>query len=303
MRNLLSNLLGTISTNTEELQRLETDGEIVDFYTELQSDILDITHTETYGQVTYADVWEVVIREGLYQNLTENPAVAFEFLLISTHGPSNEYQEYLNLATDHRDLICLLAVSALVNDTTYREQKSFDGIIETEVCASLGDVSKLEYEAKRTRLDELLLNVDREIPDLDFISAKAAHTTNDSGLFNRPLIDLFSTDEELHFYFKAKNHGYATADGSEVNPTGNGAAYQLITDNRVISAVGREDAPDKILSISISAIRNVEIHAGWTKDRIDMEVEAQQTDGTYNIWVPYIGQYYTESDILAHLEK
>jgi len=301
IKDLLNNLFGTNRSYEEDLQRLETDGEIVDFYTELQSDILDTTQAETDVQVTHADVWEVVIREGLYQNLTENPAVAFEFLLISTHGPSNGYQEYLNLATDHRDLICLLAVSALVNDATYREKKSFDGVIETEVCASLGDVAKLEYEAKRTYLDELQTKI--HMSDLDFICAKAAHSTNDRGLFDRPLIDLLSTDEELHFYFKAKKHGYATADGSEINPTGNGAAYHLITNNRIMSAVGRKDAPDMVLSISISDIRNVEIHAGWTKERIEIEVEGRQIDDTYTIWVPSFGPDYTESDILAHLEK
>lgn len=302
IRNLLSNLFGGNHFYTKDLERLETDGEIEEFYTELQLDVLDVVRAETEGMVVQADIWEIAIQEGLFQNLTENPAVAFEFLLISAHGPSIEYMEYIDLASDHQEVVCLLALSALVNDAIYRERKSIKGVNETETITALGDVSKLDYEAKRTQLNQLL-DVERDIPAIEFITAKAAHSTSAKGLFDRPLVDLLTTDENLHFYFKAEKYGYTLADGSEINPTGNGAAYQLITDSRVMSAVGREEDTDKFLSISNSAIEDVGIHTGWMKDRIEIETESQKNSSTFSIWVPGIQTHYTKSDILTHLDK
>lgn len=302
IRNLLSNLFGGNHFHTKDLERLETDGEIEEFYTELQFDVLDVVRAETEGMVVPADIWEIAIQEGLFQNLTEHAAIAFEFLLISTHGPSIEYQEYLNLANDHQEVVCLLALSSLVNDAIYRERKSIEGVNETETTTALGDVSQLDYEAKRTRLNKFL-DVERNIPAIEFMTPKAAHSASGLGLFDRPLVDLLTTDEELFFYFKAEKYGYTIADGSEINPSGDGAAYQLITDTRVMSVVGREDGFDKLLSISNSSIGNVEIHTGWMKDRIEIETESQENSSTFSIWVPGIETHYTKSDILVHLDK
>lgn len=105
----------------DRISELNENGELEDLYKELQIDILDIVHDETEDEATKSDIWGVIIREGLYQDLAENPSVALEFLLTTTYGPTIDYKERLNLANDHSDLIVLIGLSALVNDTIHQK--------------------------------------------------------------------------------------------------------------------------------------------------------------------------------------
>lgn len=116
----------------DRISELNENGELEDLYEQLQIDILDIVHEETEGEATKSDIWRVVIREGLYQGLTENPSVALEFLLTTTYGPTIEYKERLNLANDHSELIVLIGLSALVNDTVHQKNNRSNNIDQSE---------------------------------------------------------------------------------------------------------------------------------------------------------------------------
>lgn len=60
----------------ELLSEIGEIGDLASFYVGLQKKILDTVYTENEGSATTSDIWEIAIREGLYQNLIENPSVA-----------------------------------------------------------------------------------------------------------------------------------------------------------------------------------------------------------------------------------
>lgn len=288
---------------SDRVSGIENIDEVKEFYENIQWDILEYAHEEYDGKVTKANIWEIVIREGLYQNLTENPSVALGFLLNTTHGPTSTYKEYLELANNHSEVMVLIAISALVNDAESQRKGWLNDIYQNELNFSLGNLVELDYENKLEYAADLQSDIDQEISILDFIIAKAEHMKDETGLYDRPLIDLLNTDEYLKYYFKAEKHGYSfNKKDIEINPTGNGSTYHLFTNRRVLTAVGRKDAPDMILSIPIHFIRKVEIHNGWTKDRIKIETKRWDDDSPYNIWAPYIGPD-NEFDIVTYLEE
>ena len=139
----------------DRISELNEDGELEDLYKELQVDILDVVHDETEGDATKSDIWEVVIREGLYQGLAENPSVALEFLLTTTYGPTIEYKERLNLANDHSELIVLIGLSALVNDTVHQKNNRSNNIDQSESRDEVGSSNtSINNDSNDTSLDD-----------------------------------------------------------------------------------------------------------------------------------------------------
>lgn len=280
-----------------------SDQRLEDFYKGLQRDILDAAQNETQQKVNKSDIWEIVIREGLYQNLVENPSVAIGFLLITTHGPTNEYKKRIELANNHNDVVVLVGLSALVNDTNQRKRVYLNYTRHKMSKYAAGDIKQLDHLDKLEYINKLQREVEQDIPRLDFLIAKADRSKDNTGLYDFPLIDLMNIDEEIKFFFKTHSLGYSVDDKNiMVEPSGSGGSYHVITNKRVLSAVGRENDSDMVLSIPISSIEEVKVHKGWTKDRIKLYTKSKHDDGPYNIWVEYIQKHYNESDILAHLE-
>jgi len=137
------------------ISELNGNGELEDLYKELQIDILDIVCDETEGEATKSDIWEVVIREGLYQSLAENPSVALEFLLTTTYGPTVEYKDRLNLANDHSELIVLIGLSALVNDTVHQKNNRSNNIDQSDPRAEVDSFNTtINNDSDDTGLDD-----------------------------------------------------------------------------------------------------------------------------------------------------
>lgn len=288
----------------EWLPEIGKDGKIETFYDNLQIDLLDTAYYETQGKPARSDIWEIAIREGLYQNLIENPSVAIGFLLTTVHGPTSGYKEYLDLADDHSGVVVLVALSALVNDTINRMENQLNDKMTScrDVSKnSLGDISELSYMDKKERASEIQAHMPYTISDFELI-VTTAPITNRGGLYDNPLIDYLNTDEIINFYFKARYHGYSIGEkDNRIDPTGDGRTYHIITQRRLLTVVGRKDDFDKMLSIPIPSIKEVEVHTGWTKDRIQLNTKNRDDDGPYHIWVRNINRD-DKSAILAHLE-
>lgn len=281
-------------------------GELETFYRELQEDILDVAYDENKGNAPNSAIWEVVIREGLYQNLRENPSVAIGFLLTTAHGPISQYKEYLDLANEHSDVIVLVALSALVNDAVHRKGEYLSDKIKPRQFTSkqsLGDMAESSKIEKRDRARELLSQIILEIPETELIKNKARLAKYDVGLYDNPLIDYFNTDENLKFLFIAQSYGFSVGKKEDqINPSGDGCAYHAITDKRLLSVVGKKNSYDRALSIPLASIVDVKVHRGWLKDRITLTTKRGDVNGPYHIWIPDIDNPYNESVILAHLE-
>jgi hypothetical protein len=308
----------------EWLPEIDENGEIRTFYDELQTDLLDTAYYEKQDKPTKSDIWEIVIREGLYQNLIENPSVAIGFLLTSIHGPTSKYKQYLDLANDHSGVVVLIALSALVNDTVHRMDDHLNDRITSHRDVSknsLGNISDLSYIDKKELISKMRFQRNGTVSDFELIVATAPISNssglydtllfeiiigttpifNIGGLYDNPPIDYLSTDENIKFVFKAQKHGYSIGEkDNRIDPTGDGRTYHIITEKRLLTVVGRKYDYDKILSIPISSIKKVEVHTGWTKDRIQLNTKSRDNDGPYHIWVQDIHRD-DKSAILAHL--
>jgi hypothetical protein len=303
LRDYLKNLFGNSDQIHEKVHQINQSDELEEFYHELQEDILDTAHAENKLKVTRTDIWEIIIREGLYQNLTENPSIAIGFLLITNHGPTATYKRHLDLADNHNQVIILIALSALVKDVEHLNKGRMDNIRQGESKYTIGDVIDLDYDDKLDYINKFTSGVDNDIQSLDFFAAIAARTDNQRGLYDRPLIHFLNTSEKLKFLFKANNYGYSISENDKkIHPTGNGCAYHLLTNKRVLTAVGRKNYPDSVLSIPLSSIKRGEIHTGWTKTRVEIHIKEQYDENYYNIWVQSI-KSSNESDILEYLKK
>lgn len=104
-----------------QIEEIKHRNELEDFYHEIRQEIVDTVEGEVSGEMTTEDIWEVVIREGLFQNLTEHPSVALSILVITSHGPSREYKQYFDIVEDYSGLVSIVAISALVNDIVHRK--------------------------------------------------------------------------------------------------------------------------------------------------------------------------------------
>lgn len=276
--------------------------DIEELYNELQQDLIDTAKKESDGKPTKNNIWEIIIREGLYQNLVEHPHIGFGFLLSTTHGPTREYKEYLNLASNFDEVVILVALSALVNDTSHQTSDYVYDVILGETQEVSGNIADTDHSEKLEHVHRFQSDVDSTIPQLDILIAKAARSKENNGLFDRPLIDLLNKEENLQFVFKSEYYGFSAMDGDmEINPTENGCAYHLITSERLLSAVGRIDDPDMLLSIPLAVIEECEIHQGWTKNRIEITTSLTKDNGPYNIWVSGFQENHTKSDIRAAL--
>ena len=287
------------------LPEFGTNGELEAFYWELQEDILDLAYDENNGNAPNSAIWEVVIREGLYQNLVENPSVAIGFLLTTTHGPTSQYKEYLDLANGHEDVIVLVALSALVNVAIHRKREYLSDEIRPELNTypnMLGDFAEEDYKQKEKRADQLISHINGEVERDNLLGAKATWSTA-SGLYDNALISYLDIGENLKYLFISDFNGVTLeGKGTKIDPTGKGQALHAITDKRVLSIVGMEDRPDKVLSIPIQAIEEVDTHIGWTKDRIEIKTNTSDEMGPYDIWVLNSDYDYDASDIESHLE-
>lgn len=260
------------------------------FYSDIQAQILDTSYREKDYEVTGSDIWEIIIREGLYQNLVENPSVAIGFFLITDRGPTGKYREYLNLADNYSDVLVLVATSALVNDTLDKKDHYVSDELNiydsTYKQYEFGDMANLSGEQKKERADVLFSSIDSTLSEGEIIESKSSQSNSDSGLYNHSLIDYLYTNEDVKFVFKKSELGYSAGEeDSRTDPTDNGRSYTVITDTRIITIVGKGRSPDRILSIPIFSIKQVEQHVGLTKDRIELSTKCEVGDGTYHIWV------------------
>jgi hypothetical protein len=93
--------------------------EQTELYRRMMTEILNTARDWKTERVQPEDLWDAAFREGFYRRLSENPNLASEFLLITERGPTWHYQKYLNMIEDYDDLLALVALSALVNDTLH----------------------------------------------------------------------------------------------------------------------------------------------------------------------------------------
>jgi len=281
----------------------DDNSEIEDFYNELQEDLIHTARDESDGKPSKSGLWEIIIREGLYQNLTKYPHVAIGFLLVTNHGPTGDYKEYLELADDTSDVIILIALSALVHDISHRRKDYLYDVIFTQTDNALGNIADVDYSEKLDYVDRFQSNIEQDLPRLDTLIAKAARSKDNTGLFDRPLINLLNSEEKINFLFKSKKHGFSVSNETEIDPSKNGCAYHLITNERILSVVGRVNNSDMLLSIPLSTIEKSEIHQGWTKDRIEITTTSCVENGPFNIWIPNIEKNHAKSDVQTHLES
>lgn len=288
-------------TNDYWLSEFDSDTRSEAFYDELRTDILDTAYYECDGSVTAADIWEIIIREGLYQNLSENPKAAFGFLLTTDHGPATGYKQYLDLTNSYGDLITLIGLSALVNDIVHLKRDYLEDKRRKTAGSALGDMAESSYEGKKRRVDEIESYIGREISVLEDILDEEIQSEDSVGVYDYPLVDFIDIDENLEFFFVAQNYGYSVDDETgRVDPTTDGIAYHMITDQRIITVVGREDGPDMVLSLRIPFIEDVTTHIGFTKDRLEIDMKSGDDDGPYHIWVSDFNNIDLDG-IIAHL--
>lgn len=93
--------------------------EPAELYRRMMMEILNTARDWKTERVQPEDLWDAAFRDGFYRRLSENPNLAFEFLLITERGPTWHYQKYLNTIEDYDDLLALVALSALVNDALH----------------------------------------------------------------------------------------------------------------------------------------------------------------------------------------
>lgn len=106
------------------IEKLKEGVDIKEFYHKLRQDILSTAKAESPERMDSDDVWDIVIREGLFQSLSENPSASFSILVITSYGPDGEYMNYLNITEDYSDLLAMVALSALVNDVIHHTIES-----------------------------------------------------------------------------------------------------------------------------------------------------------------------------------
>jgi len=274
-------------TNDHWLSEFDLDAKSESLYNELQTDILDTVYYESHGDVTTSNIWEIIIREGLYQNLTENPRTAFSFLLTTDHGPTADYKQYIDLTSSYGDLITLIGLSALVNDIKHLKSDYLKNKRRNIARNALGDMAEASYAGKARRCAEIESYIGESIPALEYISDENIQSEDSVGVYDYPLIDFININENLEFFFSAQHYGYSVDNESgRVDPTGDGSAYHMITDRRVVTVVGRANDPDMVLSLRIPFIDDVTTHIGLAKDRLEIDMKSKDDDdGPYHIWV------------------
>jgi hypothetical protein len=85
----------------------------------MMMELLNTARDWKTDRVQPEDLWDAAFRDGFYQRLSEDPDLAFEFLIITERGPTWHYKKYLNTIGDYDDLLALIALSALVNDALH----------------------------------------------------------------------------------------------------------------------------------------------------------------------------------------
>lgn len=285
--------------DNSQLFSFDEGNRLKEFYEELQRDILDTAYDRKDREVKKSDIWKIVIQEGLYQNLVENTSVALGFFLTTSHGPEYSYNEYLDLANGYNDIVVLVALSALVNDISHRENHYLNDETMPNRLNSKeyppGDMAELSQTNKQTRASELLSAIDCPITESELVT--------DSKLYDYPIIYYLYTGENIRFLFKSQSYGYLTGEmETSVDPGDDGCSYTIITDRRVLVIVGKGHFSDRILSIPILSITDVKVDIGWTKDKIELRTKNQDYAGPYQIWVPNLSKNYNKSNIVEYLK-
>jgi hypothetical protein len=273
-------------TNDHWLSEVDLDAESEIPYDELLTDILDTTYDKNDGDLTTSNIWEIIIQEGLYQNLTENPRTAFGFLLTTDHGPTADYKQYIELTSNYGDLITLIGLSALVNDIEHLKDDYIKSKRRNVAGNALGDMAEASITGKTRRVAEIESYMSQEIPALEDVSDKTIQSEDGVGVYDHPLIDFINIDENIEFFFSAQYYGYSVDNESErIDPTSDGNAYHMITDQRVVTVVGRKNDFDMVLSLQIPLINDVTKHIGLAKNRLEIDMKTKDDDGPYHIWV------------------
>ena len=93
--------------------------EPAEIYYQMMKQVQSRAESWRTSRVQPEDVCDAAFREGFYDELSENPNLSFEFLVITDRGPTWHYKKYLNTAENYDDLLALVALSALVNDALH----------------------------------------------------------------------------------------------------------------------------------------------------------------------------------------
>lgn len=88
-------------------------------YTRMMLEILNTARDWKTERVQPEDLWDAAFRDGFYEKLSEDPTLAYEFLIITDRGPTWHYQKYLNTINGSNDLLALISLSALINDALH----------------------------------------------------------------------------------------------------------------------------------------------------------------------------------------
>lgn len=286
------------------ITEIDQHDQVETFYGDLQSNLIDTVYRDCETEPTVSDIWEIIIREGLYQNLKENPSVAIGFLLTTNHGPTSTYKNYLDIANQHQDLVVLVALSALVNDV--KKKNYLKGEVVPRRYTSndgLGDLAGLSFVDKREKIDDLVPKLKNRTPDkLEFIQTYGKRKGEKLGLYDNALIDYIDTSEHMKYVFKSEFNGFAVGDKyDKINPTAEGCAFHVVTNKRVLSVVGIKNSPDEALFIPISSIEKVDILTGWTKNRIKIKTKEKTDHSIFHIWIPEIS--VSERELKSHIEN
>jgi hypothetical protein len=111
----LLNRIRSLLSRAEESEETEP----TELYHEMTMDIRDVAQEQNTKHIQPKDIWDAAFRNGFDQQLSENPDLAAEFLIITDRGPTWHYQKYLSRAEDSDDILSLVALSALVNDALH----------------------------------------------------------------------------------------------------------------------------------------------------------------------------------------
>lgn len=93
--------------------------EPTELYHEMKMNIRDVAQERNTEHIQPKNLWDAAFKNGFDQQLSENPALAAEFLTITDRGPTWHYEKYLSRVEDSEGILSLVALSALVNDAIH----------------------------------------------------------------------------------------------------------------------------------------------------------------------------------------
>lgn len=91
-----------------------------EIYRVMQLELLNTTRDGPDDHVQPEDLWAAVFADGYYETLSDDPTLASNFLTVTDRGPTWHYKKHISEAEAPSDVLALVAISALINDTLHQ---------------------------------------------------------------------------------------------------------------------------------------------------------------------------------------